>query len=107
MAVHGGDARFEERDGGAMIARTKPTEHPASRLFPMLAEDEFEALKSDISEHGLREPIVVVDDELVDGRNRLRACRELGIEPKTRNLTAKEAGDVHALVMSLNFHRRH
>lgn len=45
--------------------------------------------------------------EIVDGRNRMRACTELGIEPVVRNLSAKEAGDAFALVMSLNFHRRH
>ncbi len=81
--------------------------HSACDLFPMIGDDEFAALKADISEHGQREPILLVDGEVVDGRNRLRACTELGIEPKLRNLTAKEAGDVFALVMSLNFHRRH
>lgn len=79
----------------------------ATDFFPAMGADEFEALKRDIAEHGQREPIVMVDGELVDGRNRLRACEELGIEPVVRNLTGAEAGDVFALVMSLNFHRRH
>lgn len=78
-----------------------------SDLFPMIGPDEFEALKRDIAEHGQREPILLVDGEVVDGRNRMRACEELGVEPKVENLTAAEAGDVFALVMSLNFHRRH
>ncbi|MFY9345557.1 MAG: ParB/RepB/Spo0J family partition protein [Planctomycetota bacterium] len=73
----------------------------------MYGDDEFAALVEDIRTNGQREPIVLVDGELVDGRNRMRACHELGIEPKTRNVTAKEAGDVFGLVMSLNFHRRH
>lgn len=81
--------------------------HSACELFPMIGDDEFEALKADIRDNGQREPIVLVDGEVVDGRNRMRACAELGIEPKTRNLTRAEAGDVFALVMSLNFHRRH
>lgn len=76
-------------------------------LFPMIGQDEYEALKLDIQEHGQREPILLVDGEIVDGRNRLRACNELGIDPIYRQLTAAEAGDVFALVMSLNFHRRH
>lgn len=37
----------------------------------------------------------------------LRACQELGLEPKVRELPASEAGDVFLLVMSLNLHRRH
>lgn len=76
-------------------------------LFPMIGQDEYEALKLDIQEHGQREPILLVDGEIIDGRNRLRACNELGIDPIYRQLTAAEAGDVFALVMSLNFHRRH
>lgn len=81
--------------------------HSACELFPMIGDDEFEALKADIRDNGQREPIVLVGGEVVDGRNRMRACAELGIEPKTRNLARAEAGDVFALVMSLNFHRRH
>jgi hypothetical protein len=83
------------------------TQHPACEVFPMIGGDEFEALKRDIAANGQREPIVLVDGELVDGRNRLRACEELGIEPVFRNLPSEEAGDVFALVMSLNLHRRH
>ena len=79
----------------------------ACKVFPLFDGDEFQALKRDIAEHGQREPIIYVDGEIIDGRNRLRACEELGIEPKVRNLSTDEAGDVFALVMSLNFHRRH
>lgn len=79
----------------------------ACDIFPLIDGDEFEALKRNIAEHGQREPIIYVDGEIIDGRNRLRACNELGIEPVIRNLSADEAGDVFALVMSLNFHRRH
>ena len=91
------------------MTTTQPMQraHSACELFPMVGDDEFAALKEDIRTNGQREPIVLVGGELVDGRNRLRACEALGIEPKVRNLTAKEAGDVFALVMSLNFHRRH
>lgn len=86
----------------SMISR-----HAACDLFPMIEGAEFEALKRDIAEHGQREPIVLVDGALVDGRNRLRACQELGLEPKVRELSASEAGDVFLLVLSLNLHRRH
>lgn len=79
----------------------------ACDIFPLIDGDEYEALKRDISEHGQREPIIYVDGEIIDGRNRLRACEELGIEPKVRHIAKDEAGDVFALVMSLNFHRRH
>lgn len=87
---------------------TKAVEvHTACALFPMIGDDEFAALKADIAEHGQREPILLVDGEVIDGRNRMRACTELGIDPKVRNLSKAEAGDVFALVLSLNLHRRH
>lgn len=81
--------------------------HEACEMFPMIGGGEFAALKADIAKNGQREPILLVDGELIDGRNRLRACTELGVDPVFRNMTRAEAGDVFALVMSLNFHRRH
>lgn len=78
--------------------------HDACALFPMIGDDEFAALKADIKEHGQKQPILTVNGAVVDGRNRLRACTELGIEPVFEEV---KAADVFALVMSLNFHRRH
>ena len=78
--------------------------HDACTLFPMIGDDEFAALKADIKEHGQKQPILTTNGVVVDGRNRLRACTELGIEPVFEEV---KAADVFALVMSLNFHRRH
>ncbi len=58
--------------------------HPLAKLFPDLPKDEFEKLKRDIEEHGQLEPIVVAGDEpiVLDGRHRLKACKELGLVPR-------------------------
>lgn len=79
--------------------------HDAANIFPMMTEAEFEGLKADIAEHGQREDIVAWCDQIIDGRNRLRACEELGIEPIIADLD--EHHDPVAYVISHNLHRRH
>lgn len=80
--------------------------HPVSNLFPLMQGADFEALKQDISEHGQLEPIWLhPDGSIIDGRNRHRACIELGITPRFR--TWDGAGSLVSFVVSLNLHRRH
>jgi hypothetical protein len=79
--------------------------HPVSGLFPEMSEAEFEALVADIAANGLREPIHVVGETIIDGRHRYRACLASGIKP--RFVAADESADLTALVISLNLHRRH
>ena len=63
--------------------------HPLADLFPKMSAEEFEKLKHDIEQHGLHEPIRLSADgkTLLDGRHRLRACRELDIEPDTERMS--------------------
>lgn len=79
--------------------------HPAATLFPMMSAEEFDGLKADISKHGQRESITLWKGMLLDGRNRLRACEELGIEPEFGELD--DATDPFDWVISFNLHRRH
>ena len=57
--------------------------HPLADVLPELSPDEFAKLKADIQAHGQREPIMLSQDgtTLLDGRHRLRVCKELGITP--------------------------
>ena len=57
--------------------------HPAADFFPLLNGKEFEKLKADIEANGLLEPIMVHEDQILDGRNRWLACEDLGIKPDT------------------------
>jgi site-specific DNA-methyltransferase (adenine-specific) len=59
-------------------------------------------LRADIQANGQREPITICDGMILDGRNRYRACVELGIEPRTRQYD----GDPWAFAWSLNGARR-
>src|SRR6056297_2270115 len=56
--------------------------HPAVEITPPLTAEEYAEMVESIREHGQRDPITVCQGFIVDGRHRLRACQELGIEPK-------------------------
>jgi hypothetical protein len=62
----------------------EPDYHPAAALFPLLPVDsqEFGDLVRDVREHGLLQSIVLHEGKILDGRNRHRACRHAGIEPR-------------------------
>jgi len=77
--------------------------HELANLFPLMHGHEYRELKNSIKENGLREPIVLHKGKILDGRNRYRACCELGIEI----LTCKPDGDPLKIIIDLNLHRRH
>ncbi len=78
--------------------------HPAADLFPMMGGADYAALKDDIEKNGLREPITLCEGKILDGRNRFRACEELGVQPK---LAQYEGASPTAFVWSMNGARRH
>jgi hypothetical protein len=80
-------------------------EHPAAKIFPMLDSESFDRLKDDIRQHGQRDLVVLFEGLVLDGRNRYKACCELGIEPDVCEL--EECDDPVAYVISTNLHRRH
>jgi hypothetical protein len=79
--------------------------HPAATMFPMMNGQELELLVKDMGEHGLLEPIVTYQNQILDGRNRLRACELLEIEPQF--IEWDGVGSPIAFVLSRNLHRRH
>lgn len=80
------------------------TLHPLCELFPPLEGEEFDRLVADIRENGLHEPIVLLRDQVLDGRNRLRACYAANVEPTYAMFTGD---DPATFVLSKNLHRRH
>lgn len=79
--------------------------HDAAGIFPMLEGEEYDAFRQDIKEHGLKEPIVTFKGKIIDGRNRFKACRDLGIKPLYHEWDGE--GSLVEYVISLNLHRRH
>jgi hypothetical protein len=68
--------------------------------------EEFDALVADIKANGLHYPIILYDGMILDGRNRYRACLQVGFEPAVRN-GDHWIGDPAAFVISRNIRRRH
>lgn len=82
--------------------------HPALELFPSLDGDAFDQLLEDIRRNGQRDAIVLDEyDVLLDGRARLRACQELGLQLKTMRRVDDDEAECAAYVISRNLHRRH
>jgi hypothetical protein len=93
--------------------------HQLANLFPVMTEEEIADLASDITKNGLEDPIVLFEDKVLDGRNRLLAM-------ELANLPLREECFVHfrnikdpkcswgdcadsplAWIVSKNLHRRH
>ena len=79
--------------------------HPAADRYPMMSDEQLSELADDIAANGQLEPVWLDEDgQLLDGRNRLSACRSLGIEPRCE---VYRGDDIEAFVASMNEHRRH
>jgi N6-adenosine-specific RNA methylase IME4 len=78
--------------------------HTLASLFPLLEGADFDGLVDDIRTHGLREPVVLYQGRVLDGRNRLRACELAGVAPRFETYTGD---DPVAYMISLNLRRRH
>jgi ParB-like nuclease domain len=82
--------------------------HELANLLPMQSASEFANLKSDIAANGLLQPIWLFEGKVLDGRNRYRACKEIGYQFGAVDFREFE-GDysaAEAFVFSTNFQRR-
>jgi len=78
--------------------------HPICDMVPKMSAEAFDALKIDIQKNGQIDPIWVKDGEIIDGRHRYRACRELGLKCHSKEYTGD---DVESFVISVTVSRRH
>lgn len=67
--------------------------HPLIQPMPRWAKDsdEWRAFVADIREHGIREPLKVVGDLVVDGETRRLAAKQLKLNVPTEEVPADEA----------------
>jgi len=79
--------------------------HEIADAFPLLQGAEFDQFKADIKENGVRQPIVMHEGKVLDGRNRYRAAQATG--RKCPQVEWDGVGSPVAYVVSLNLRRRH
>ncbi len=82
-----------------------PELHEVCALFPPMSDSEYQVLRVSIEKNGLLVPIETLDGKIIDGKNRLRACAELGIAPQF--VEWRGPGSLTERVVSLNLERRH
>ena len=46
--------------------------HPFANVFPLLDDDDLGTLTEDIRENGQREPVILYDGKILDGRNSMK-----------------------------------
>ena len=78
--------------------------HPLCTLFPRMSGYEYDCLKLDIKQNGLRTPITTYNGMILDGGNRYQACVDLGIRPMFEEFVGEAIG---SFVLTSNLHRRH
>jgi ParB-like chromosome segregation protein Spo0J len=86
--------------------------HPYSQIFSLMLGDEYQEFADDIKANGLQEPIVLFHKQILDGRNRYRACEKVGIDldlDNPKHFRTFEGDDEAAkkFVWSSNYVRRH
>ena len=84
--------------------RMKLKQHPLSAAWPAMTENEWAEFLADVREHGIQQPILLYDGQVLDGWHRYRASQELGLSCRMEVL---DDGDPVALVISRNAARRH
>ena len=84
------------------------TDYPISEyatLFPDMDPGDYGRLVASIRDHGLLEPIAVWRGQVIDGRHRLRACLQAGVDARFFHLD--EDIDPVQYVLAMNRDRRH
>lgn len=75
-------------------------DHPLAASYPLLDEPELNILAEDIKAYGLRNPVVLHQGKILDGRNRYRACQLVNVIPDFKHL--KEGDNPLFFVHSVN-----
>jgi hypothetical protein len=84
-----------------IMGRYQP--HELAKLFPRMSDDEFAGLVASIKANGLRSPISLYQEQILDGFSRDEACAKAGVEPR---YIEYDGDDPIGFVTDLNLNRR-
>lgn len=85
--------------------------HPAAECVRLMDDEELASLAASIEAHGQRDPIIMArvngakTELLADGRNRLRACEMVKVEPRFEVMQFEDDEAVKAFVADKSEHR--
>lgn len=90
------------------MGHTKREYHPIANIFPLMREEDLAEMMESIKRSGQREPAVLLEGKILEGRNRDICCERLGIELITRDYDPAKDGDSPLrFAMDVNLERRH
>jgi protein gp37 len=85
---------------------TNYKQHPLSAAFPAMTDTAFAELRADLAANGLRYPITLMGELVLDGWHRYRGCQDTGTTPRFEQF-AGDDDDARKFVVSSNLQRRH
>lgn len=98
---------LKERNPLAHQLMNKFPIHPLSSIFPPASPEELAELVESVKEFGLRDKIVLLDGQVLDGRNRQDACFEAKVPPIYRDYDPAVDGEsIVKFVRDKNLARR-
>jgi hypothetical protein len=80
--------------------------HPLAHAIPQVSEKDFFELAADVKRHGVRNPIIVFDGQVLDGRHRLAIASALKVPLRVMEFEGDETA-ARDEVISQNVQRRH
>jgi ParB-like chromosome segregation protein Spo0J len=87
-------------------AEYKP--HSLTETYPEMDKPAFGELVESVRQFGIRCPVVMLNDEILDGRNRWKAARLANVEiPTVQYEGNRDFNSLNAFVVSMNETRRH
>src|SRR5216684_5992401 len=81
--------------------------HEIANLWPMMDNSSLSSLAESINQHVLRDDVVLYEDAILDGRNRYKACLQVGVPPRFRQYGSREGDGDNAVDFAVDQNQEH